>query len=897
MSFLGMFLRFVLCFVVGALVFYQLPEAPPVWVGGVLAGFSIGLIIVGYGGKVCLFFFKERRFTKSTQTHLRSLYNGLLGFIIGISWAFWQSFFLPVVPESILNQPIWVTGKLIELPNQTLTNNRVRIQYVVKVESIEKNPLFSSPHSSYISYEWRRKPILTLNWYVSQKERHAFTEQPALGETWRMRVKLKANHASMNPYGFDYEAWLFQKGIQAKGYIKNFTQSERALYGLEAALPKVMVKVSNASAMSLYAWRNWIAQRLDRVFSQSEFSPFYKALTFGDTFSIAPDEWQLLQNTGTIHLMVISGLHMGIIAFLGYVFFKWVWRWVGYRQGLISLPEFAALGALLFATLYLTISGFSIPTQRAWLMVVAVLGLVLLQRHFQPWSALAIAAFGVVLIDTTSVLSFGFWLSFLAVGLIFLALQSLNPPGLGHEEPVQSANDFSRGREFFKAGFNSFKTLLWLQWVLTLGLAPFLFWAFNSVPVYSFIANLVAVPFISLLGLPWLFLTAVAGLFSVDLAQWMVSVLDGVWSEFWRYLQWVNQLPFNHVTFADISIIVLIGLYAVLFWGLKQRSMVKRSVTLFGVFLSVVSLAFYTPERPNFLQAQLTVLDVGQGLAVLIETQNHVVVYDLGAKWGQNMDGAKLAILPYLKARGWSKVDLLVVSHSDLDHAGGLIRLLENKTIVQAVSGQPVILNQRIQNHNRATHSGRNTYIEPMFSLCQAGQQWQWDGVLFEMLSPSPKWIGSKLTSDNDLSCVLKVSTAHASVMITGDLSQKGEALLLQHLKAESLNVDLLVAGHHGSKTSTSLDWLRTLSPGGIVFSSGYLNRFHFPSTVVLQRIQQVSMDKNAFPVRWWNTACSGGIRFDLNQQGIKLIEESRKRRRKWYHHRCLESQKGRFFQ
>jgi len=218
----------------------------------------------------------------------------------------------------------------------------------------------------------------------------------------------------MNPSSFDYEGWLFQKGLAAKGYVKSFTKSEAHLQDTP-----VVFKVADASWVSLSAWRNWLAQRLQQVFGDSAYTSFYKALTFGDKSSISADDWVLLQNTGTIHLMVISGLHMGIIAFLGFWFFKRLWRWVGYRQEVLNLPQFAALGGVLFATLYLTISGFSIPTQRAWLMVMAVLGFVLVRRAFQPWSALALAAFLVVLVGSTAVLSFGFWLSFLAVSLIF----------------------------------------------------------------------------------------------------------------------------------------------------------------------------------------------------------------------------------------------------------------------------------------------------------------------------------------------------------------------------------------------------------------------------------------------------------------------------------------------
>lgn len=858
------------------LLFYQQAESSPLWFGLVTLCLAIGLIWVIRTERL---FFTLQRLPSKYQAKFLILLNGVLGLIIGISWVFWQTFFTPTVPEHALNQPVWVVGTLVELPNQSLSKNRVRIKYLLKVDEIA----FDSPSNnpSVIFYALQARPIVSINWYVGRDELLTEHALPQLGERWRFRVKLKANHFTMNPSGFDYEGWLLQQGIAATGYVKAFTRKEKRL---QNAPVLVMQKVLEVSFWNVFAWRNGLAIRLNTVFEKSEYSSFYRALTFGNKSDIASEDWILLQNTGTIHLMVISGLHMGIIAFLGFWFFKQIWRWVGYRQTMIDLPQFAALGGLLFATLYLMVSGFSIPTQRAWLMVVAVLGFVLLRRTFQPWSALALAALLIVLLDTASVLSFGFWLSFIAVALIFLALQSsLIKPS---DSPVLIDGTVEKPA-YYMRWFNGFKTLLWLQLILTLGLAPFLIWAFHSLPIYSFIANMIAVPFISFLGLPWLFLSSLAGLISVELGQWMIALLDVFWHPFWQFLQWVNQLPFNTVAFADRSIIWLLAIYALLFLGLRLKNPWQQVGVLLLVFIWMMSLSLdglNGVSRPEPNQAKFTVLDVGQAQAVVIETQNHLILYDLGGKWGANMDGTKLAIEPYLTAQGWSGVDLLFVSHSDMDHAGGLQRLLNRFPVKQAVSGQPAVLNKRIAR-------------EGFFTLCEAGQSWAFDGVVFEILSPRPDWMGSKLTSDNDLSCVLKITIGGGKILITGDLSQKGEALLLNAYGAEALQAELLIAGHHGSQSSSSQAFLQAVSPAKVVFSAGYLNRFHFPSPVVIERIERLNRQRDLPFIQWWNTACSGALSFETTSSGINLPLESRKIRRKWYHHRCLGSQQGVLFQ
>ncbi len=879
-----MFLRFVLAFLFTVLIFYQLAAFPPLWCGIVAVCLAIAMaLIVRFSSFLKSLSQKNRGFQQSVHTVL----NILFGIIIGFSWVFWHSFFMPVIPESLLNQPVWLSGQIIQSSSQPSFAQKTRYTYQIQVDSIQDDSMSDSilaEQENKLTYQAWSKPIVSINWYLSESQRSEFGALPELGEVWQMRVKLKANHYSMNPGGLDYEAWLFQQHISAKGYVKRYGKNKSKNQAVSNVRPNSLLleRLAEDSVFGFYAWQKLATARLKQVFKESEFSHFYQALTLGDKSAVSTEDWSLLQNTGTIHLLAISGLHMGIVATLGYLFFKVLW-WLGvYRIERINLPGFAALGALLFATLYLTLSGFSIPTQRAWLMVVAVLGFVLIRRTFQPWSALGFAALLIVLWDSRSVLSLGFWLSFIAVALIFAAMPYL------------------RNR-------SKWQQLLMLQALLTLGLAPFLIWAFHSLPLYSFIANLIAVPFISLLGLPLLFLSSLIGMISIEWGLLMIEWLDELWAIFWQYLQWVNELPESTVGFSSTSLVWFLSMYVFMFAVLILKSRLHKKVALAGILLAVISLGLPENSRPQSDQAWLTVLDVGQGQAIVVETKNSVLVYDTGAKMGSSMDGAKLAVLPYLKSQGWRKVDTLVISHSDSDHAGGTLMLIDGLPVKQAFSGQPDIMNRRLRVKNESLNIKQPTDI-PIFVLCQAGQSWQVDGVLFEMLSPSVTEIGQRLTSDNDLSCVLKITAGQQSVLMTGDLSQRGEMLLMEQFakKPQSLKSDLLIAGHHGSKSSTGQAWLKQVAPNKVVFSAGYLNRYHFPNKAVLQRIQTQSENHRANqhgnpletkPISWWNTACSGALQFKVTNSGINLQQETRKSQRKWYHHACLNSQQGQLFQ
>lgn len=849
-----MFISFVIAFIIAVFSFYQFASLPNFFVG-LAALLGAGLLGI-YGLQRTALFTLTSAYNSTliVQLKVQSI-NVALGFIIGMSWVVLQTFFTVFMDEAWLNKPVQLTGTISDLVLVEQQSDRIKIRFQIKVDKIQlvsdskssANTDFKlqdlEKHSKQTEQAWSVfKPKIQLSWYLSQSQYTQLTHVPKTGEVWQLVAKLKANHAAMNLGSLDYETWLFQNGITASGYLLN--------------KPKKFWVAERVHRNEGFDLRGRLADSLQKVFAGYELKGLYQALTYGDKKSITDAQWQVLQSTGTIHLMAISGLHMGIIAALGYWLFKGVW-WLGlYRLQRFSLPMLGAVGAWLFATLYLVLSGYAIPTQRAYLMVMVVLLFLVLRREFQPWSALAMAALVVVVWDTKSVLSLGFWLSFLAVALIFAILQI---PKVKHAARWQQ--------------------LLWIQLVLTIGLAPYLIWAFHYLPSYSFISNLFAVPFVSLIGLPLLFLLSLVAMISIDLALWLMPWIDQIWGWFWSGLQFVSTLDYSTLTLGQLSgwglLLIMVCLFVIL---LHRNFQIKLFALL--VLISLVTFSWLENSRPQNGQARLHLLDVGQGQALVIETQSHVLVYDTGAKWGDKMDGAKLAILPLLRSQRWSKINLLIVSHSDIDHAGGLERLIDNLPVKKVLSGQAEVLNTKLN----------ASYQRVVIQSCQAGQGWGWDGVKFEILSPGLPGMESQFKTDNDQSCVLKVTAGRQSVLIPGDLSAKAEKWLIE-LYDQHLQSTILIAGHHGSRYSSSEAWLNTVNPQVVLFSAGYNNRYGFPAKQTLQRL--------APSIRWFNTACSGGIGYTLGGEQFDTQPEyqARKIQQKWYHHSCLASEKGRLFQ
>ncbi|BBL71642.1 DNA internalization-related competence protein ComEC/Rec2 [Methylogaea oryzae] len=629
---------------------------------------------------------------------------------------------------------------------------------------------------------------LRLSWY----DQHPL---PKAGETWRLTLRLKRPRGTFNPGGFDYERWLFAQGVGATGYVRPSPDNRRLAEG---------------GAFDFQVWRQRLADNVDAVLSGKPFAGMVRALVMGDESGISQAQWRVLRATGTAHLVAISGSHIGLVA--GLVF--WLVSKAAARLGLQrwSPPSVGAVAALLAALGYTALADFAIPARRALVMAAVALCAVPWRRHVRLSDVFASALFLVVLLDPFAVLAPGFWLSFAAVALILLAVAGRLRPAAGW-------------RGFLRA-----------NWATGLGLAPLLVLLFQQAPWVSPLANLIAIPVMGTLAVPLSLAGAAALELGLDSSGWLLQGADQLLQWCWLPLQWLADWP--RVDWGRPAppgwSLALAGLAAVL--CLMPRGLPGRWLAVPLVLPAVV----WQPPMPEEGGFRLTALDVGQGLAVVVRTASHTLVYDAGPRFGADVDSGRSVVEPFLRATVGPAIDALVVSHGDNDHIGGADYLLEALPVARLYTSVP----ERLERYGPIP--------------CRAGQRWRWDGVDFAVLSP---WDESG--SENNRSCVLKVSGAHGGALLTGDIERETEARLVEAYGAQ-LASDALVVPHHGSRTSSTEDFVRAVAPRRALIPAGYRNRFKFPSREVAERYRR-------FGVATAITGVGGALTVDFQFQGLAL--------------------------
>lgn len=639
-------------------------------------------------------------------------------------------------------------------------------------------------------------PRVRLSWYNRGVS-------PKAGERWQFRVKLKPPHGMLNPGSLDYEQWLFAQGIRAVGYVAESPVNRR----LDAA----------DAPYSFRIWRQALYDRLSSVLDGRPLAGIVKALVMGADDEIEPAQWEVLRRTGTTHLVAISGSHIGLVA--AFVFFAVRRIWSGLGAMRWSPPGVAAVSAFIAALLYSALADFAIPTQRAMIMIGIVMGAIVAQRHLNRFHVLATALLAVALYDPLAVLSPGFWLSFAAVALILFAV------------------GYRRG----EAG--GWRAMMRVNWATSLGLAPLLMLFFQQVSLISPVANLFAVPVIGLLLIP-VCLAGALLLPAVPMAgEGLLNLASRLLEWIWPFLQRASELPAAQWTHAEPPFWTIPLALAGFLLLLSPRGVPARWL---GLVLAVPALSAQ-PERPPQAGFRLALLDVGQGLGAVVETREHLMIFDTGARFGSRFDIGSAVIEPYLRHRGAERIDTLIVSHGDNDHIGGAPSLLKRFAIERIYTSVPEKL------------------PKSQAESCKAGQSWEWDGVKFEMLAPI-----EKSEHENDNSCVLKISGTGGSALLTGDIEKTGERLLVDRY-GNDLASDILVVPHHGSNTSSSSDFLAAVKPRYALVPAGYLNRYGFPHRAVLQRYGDMNI-----PVL--NTAETGALTvFVGNRKGDLKLESYRK--------------------
>lgn len=635
-----------------------------------------------------------------------------------------------------------------------------------------------------------------------------FGETPRLRpcSRWQLRARLKRPRGASNPGGFDVERQALQLRINATGYVRD----------------EVVPRELGVAAFCIDAWRERIAEAIATRVNDRTVAPLLSALAVGDQRALADSHWQVLRATGVGHLIAISGFHVGMLALVGAAAARGLWR----RRPALALrwpgAVLEAPFALAAATLYTALAGFGLATVRTLLMLVVLALAHLLRRQLSVPQALSLALAAIFLVDPLALLSPGFWLSFAGVALLVYAARSPRRQAWWRElAPAQVA--------------------------MSIGLLPLTVGFFAQSSLVGPLANLVAVPWISFVVVP---LTVVGALLVMPLPVIGGAVLQAAaWLllPLWQGLDWLAQWPLAQWHFAEAGAASLVVAALGVLWVLAPRGVPLRALGL----VLLLPQAWPRDDRPAHAAFELSVLDVGQGLSVLIRTERHALLYDAGARYPSGFDLGDAVVVPALRALGVQQLDALVVSHADSDHAGGAGAVLRDLRPAVLWLGDPRI----------APGHGR---------VCRAGQRWSWDGVEFQMLHPGAAPGGS----DNDRSCVLLVRSGSARLLLTGDITATVESAIAAAVGPDPL---VLVVPHHGSKTSSSAAFLDALSVQLAVVSAAHRSRFGHPHADIVARYR-------ARGIPLVNTAAAGCVRLLLSARAPpRLIEQCRRDRVRYW--------------
>ena len=646
---------------------------------------------------------------------------------------------------------------------------------------------------------------LRLTWYRA-------TLQPHAGEAWQLVVKLKRRNGLSNPGGFDLEGFLFRESIGAVGYVRADERNRR---------------LTDAPACCLVLrTRAAIAARMAGAAGHHRMLGVLQGLAVGDAQQVPAEQWRVFGATGTTHLMAISGLHITMIAALAAWLGGAIVRWSGAQRRAWNAVHGQVLAGAGAAIVYSAIAGMSLPTQRTLIMLCIWFASRLSRRVVTSAHALGLALVGVLVADPFAPLAVGAWLSFGAVAVILLAVSGrLRRDGL--------LANFTR-----------------VQLAVTIGLVPLLLIAFGGISLISPLANALAVPVFTLLVVPTVLLGALGALLHPAVGAALLAVPATVLDWLWPCFEWMTNQP---LAFAYLPAPTPAQAAALTAGALLLLLPGIWPTRLLGVLLCLPAV-LHRPATPGSGDFDLAVLDVGQGLSVVVRTHSHVLVYDAGPEFRGGRDAGALAVLPYLRQRGIRSLDALVVSHADLDHRGGA------GSIVAGLDTRLVIAGPTMQR-----------YMQHAL-MCRAGRSWTWDGVRFEILHPPHERALANSMSDNDTSCVLRIEGRSASGLLTGDIEAAAEAELVARGLAPA---DVVVVPHHGSSTSSSASFVSALHPRFALISAGYRNRWGFPRAEILARWQAVGAHTLA-------TAESGAIELSFAQGAPEVREHRRAHARYW---------------
>ena len=656
---------------------------------------------------------------------------------------------------------------------------------------------------------------IVLSWWGAPGQEPAAVPLLAPGERWQLTVRLRRPRGSANPHGFDYEAWLLERDIRATGNVRVRSGNHRLTQSVHA--PSYWIE----------RLRSGIRERIRAVLPQDPYAGVIAALAIGDQRAIPPEQWQTFTRTGVNHLMSISGLHVTMVSGLAFAVVYGFWRRVPRLALALPAAKAAVLGALVAALFYALLAGYAVPAQRTVYMLAVVAAALWLGRAESASTVLALALLAVVLMDPWAVLAAGFWLSFGAVAVILYV-------SLGRV-----------GREHWLRSWGR------VQIAVTLALIPALLAVFQQVSLVTPVANAIAIPAVSLVVVPLTLLGVVAPfdllLHAAHLAMALCMAL----------LEWLADFPSavwqQHAPPAW-AVIVAVAAVALL---LAPRGTPGRWLGLVGL----LPLFAVAPAPLRAGDVEIVMLDVGQGVSALVRTARHALLYDAGPPFGPGADSGNRIIVPYLRAAGVSRLDVMIVSHDDDDHWGGAASVLQAVPVDAALTSLPD--------------------LDPLVLLagpaarCEAGQRWEWDGVRFELLHPTRESYGDRSVRDNDRSCVLKVEAPGGRALLPADIERRSEEGLLRRVP-ERLGAEVLLAPHQGSRTSSTLPFVQAVAPRVVVFPVGYRNRFGHPHREVVRRYQEAG-------VRIYRTDRDGAVLLSIQLEGTISVTPYRALYRRYW--------------
>ncbi len=638
-------------------------------------------------------------------------------------------------------------------------------------------------------------PQVELTWYEPEW-------QPLPAERLEFEVRLRRPRGFSNPGGMDQEARLLREGIGATGYIRTARREGRR--AIDVLRRPVLVA------------RGEIYDAIRAALGERPATGIVAGLAVGLQDALSQEQWRALARSGTSHLMAISGMHIGMLGAVAAWVAVRVQRWRQRRGALGTQLDAAVVAGALTALSYALLAGWSVPTQRTVIMIALAAAALRLRRRVSAADALALGALAVMAFDPLAPLAVGFWLSFVAVAVILFV-------GTGHVREPGMLAGFTR-----------------VQIAVTIGLVPVLAGAFGSVSLVSAVVNAAAIPLYTLVIVPAILVGTAVTLVAPDAGAVALGAVASLIEFTWPLIE--APAGWSHATWGTAALPVA-GWLALVTGAVAALAPLPAPGRIAGVIM-VVALGAWRAPPPAPGAIHLALLDVGQGLAVVVQTRRHVLVYDTGPAFRSGTDTGLLVVEPYLRSRGVREVDMLVASHDDDDHAGGAASIAQLLRVRERVA------------------SGRA--LDPLGHVqrCRAGQHWTWDAVRFDWLHPAEPL----LPNDNDRSCVLAIRVGSRLVVLTGDVEKLAEQHILE--RWVSGPADIVVVPHHGSRTSSSAAFVAATRPRWAVVSAGHRNRWGFPASAIVERWRASGAEVVL-------TSHSGAIEFDI-VPGLPLDPPSR---------------------